>query len=79
MSVAARVQFNAEGFGRNPKKSVTITLDATVDGLAFDALKFEEAKELLVRMAIQLTNPETHEKLARDLASLRRSPLRRVK
>ncbi len=68
MSARARVQFAATGFGRNPAKAVTITLDVIVDGLGFNELQYEEAKELLARMAIELTNPAEHEQLARDLS-----------
>jgi hypothetical protein len=64
----AQVDFEARGFGRTPKKDVTITLTVAIEGLPFDALEYEDAKELLARMAIKLTSEPEHEQLARELA-----------
>lgn len=69
MNVRARVKINARGFSANPDKPVTITLDMALEGVPVDGFDLGQARELLVRTAILLTNPDTHEQLAQQIAA----------
>lgn len=80
MSLKTRVQFEAKGFRSEPEKLVTVTLEVTIDGLPADYPEIDLVKELLVRMAIILTDPVKHDELARDLVvSVQPKPRRGLK
>jgi hypothetical protein len=67
MSARATLIFSGESLAGN-NRPFEMTLDMEIDGLLRDQIPLDIAKELLVRIAIALTDPEHHERLAHDLA-----------